>query len=594
MSISAEYGQAKKFNPIDLAKHPSWKEANVAEQDVREAARRAKNFLKISNIDENESPVDRDADPVSSTADITQTGSSIELSIGYYASMFSQPSVYSAGVEAEIEEFITFMNSNRFMTVPDSAPTKFMDAYEFYEYNSSHLKENFPVMYKLMSIPLLLFMSNAKVESGFSTMNHIHNKKRNCLSIETVDSLMRVALLCPELESLKQDVGLCSKILSTWKALPSKSKYGSDKHKQSSLHSLVIKKSLPATISMEKATIKRKIDIASSFDNQQKHSTSSVQKKIKLTLTSSGFDVTRDGAYHEAISVATALTSVTSFREMITSSRNSIPQLPICRPTGIAYMKLNGAFYQLSKKDADWAIQDSASSAELVQLGVRSSDNSQSLTLVSCGHIFHTLRPGEWLMDEVINASVVLLRMYCFNKFQQQKIVITDIDFYSFMSTKLSVAEKHDLVIKRYFKSATMLAECKDMLIPILIHHHFILIVIDFKLKQIKLFDSLKGRQSTVTAHVSRYCEDVERFFNLSDSPVFTLENMSDQITHQGNSYDCGCYTIWNMIRYLQNLPFTAIPIDCRQKIALWILTQDHGVFFDKYMPSADIITIID
>ena len=104
-------------------------------------------------------------------------------------------------------------------------------------------------------------------------------------------------------------------------------------------------------------------------------------------------------------------------------------------------------------------------------------------------------------------------------------------------------------------------AECKDVLIPILIHHHFILVVIEFKLKETRLFDSLKGRQSAVTAHVSRYCEDLERFFNLSDSPVYTHENMSDQITRQGNSYDCGCCTIWNMIRFLQKQR-----IDCRQK----------------------------
>jgi len=147
------------------------------------------------------------------------------------------------------------------------------------------------------------------------------------------------------------------------------------------------------------------------------------------------------------------------------------------------------------------------------------------------------------------------------------------------MSSNLSDAETHDLLLTRYFKTATMLAECKDVL---LIHHHFILVVIEFKLKETRLFDSLKGRQSAVTAHVSRYCEDLERFFNLSDSPVYTHENMSDQITQitcQGNSYDCGCYTIWNMIRFLQKQPFTAIPIDCRQKNALWILTQDHGVF---------------
>jgi hypothetical protein len=405
---------------------------------------------------------------------------------------------------------------------------------------------------------------------------------------------MRVALLCPELDSLKEDVDLCSQILSTWKGLPTKSKYGSEKHKQTSITSLAVKKCLHATINMEKEVLKRKIDVDLSFDVEQNPLPYSGKKKIKFTLTDSGFSVTRDGAYHEAISEATALTSVTSFREMITSSRKSILHLPKQRPAGDAYIKLNGVFYTLSKKDADWAIQESASSAQLVQLGVRSSDTSQSLTLVSCGHIFHTLRPGEWLMDEVINAAVVLLRMYCFQKYKQHRVVVTDIDFYGFMSSKLSVAEKHDLVLLRYFKTAAMLAECTDMLIPILVHDHFILVVVDFKQRIIKLFDSLKGTRAAVTTQISRYCNDLHQFFNVSGSPTYSIQDMSSLITHQGNSYDCGCYTIWNMVKYLRKQPFTAIPEDCRQKIALWILSQDHGVFFEKYMPTVDIITIID
>ena len=57
-------------------------------------------------------------------------------------------------------------------------------------------------------------------------------------------------------------------------------------------------------------------------------------------------------------------------------NRYSILQLPKCRHTGIAYIKLDGAFYSLSEEDADWAMQDSTSSAEFgtATVGVRSSD----------------------------------------------------------------------------------------------------------------------------------------------------------------------------------------------------------------------------
>ena len=49
------------------------------------------------------------------------------------------------------------------------------------------------------------------------------------------------------------------------------------------------------------------------------------------------------------------------------------------------------------------------------------------------------LKPGQWLMDEIINSSVVLLRMYVFQKsfedtsYMWKGLVITDIDFSAFV-----------------------------------------------------------------------------------------------------------------------------------------------------------------
>jgi hypothetical protein len=146
LSVSAEYGNPKKIKPIDLSKHPSWKEANAAEQDIREAARLANEFLKINDIEDMENTRTTAADPVSVSADVTENAESTEINIGYYASIFSKPTITSASIEAEIEEFITFMHSNRFMSVPNSDPPKFMDAYEFYEYNSTILNENFALL----------------------------------------------------------------------------------------------------------------------------------------------------------------------------------------------------------------------------------------------------------------------------------------------------------------------------------------------------------------------------------------------------------------------------------------------------------------
>ena len=74
----------------------------------------------------------------------------------------------------------------------------------------------------------------------------------------------------------------------------------------------------------------------------------------------------------------------------------------------------------------------------------------------------------------------------------------------------------------------------------------------------------------------------------------FTHMSMNTAIAHQGNGFDCGCYTIWNMVRFIQNLPFVQIPLHFREKVALWLLSQDHSVFFNDYIPMMDVITIID
>jgi len=80
-------------------------------------------------------------------------------------------------------------------------------------------------------------------------------------------------------------------------------------------------------------------------------------------------------------------------------------------------------------------------------------------------------------MDEIINAAVVLLRMYCFQVYGQHKIAIADIYLFNFLSSKLSDEEIRDVVVWRYFKRSEMLNECTDMLIPILFHDPFILFV---------------------------------------------------------------------------------------------------------------------
>jgi len=326
------YGKSKIYRPIDLSTHPSWQEAKAAEDDVRQAAALARKVLKIAEVD---------------------VGCEAEKSVGFYKEMMSIPQVKSTNIEQEIEGFITFMCTHRFMRNVDS--TEFMNAYTFYVTNNVAIREQFPNIHKIMAVPLLLFMSNAVVESGFSTMNQIHDAKRNALASDTIQSLVRVKLQCPSIIDFKNDVTLCKRILSTWEKLPSRLKYGSVKHK--------IQSQIPlANVILDKK--RKELDVIDLVETKRPCQL----MKLKFTLSEDCFSIVRDGSYHEAVSEATALSTSSSFRQMITSSRQGLPSLPKKKVPNVAYMKLDGSFYTLTLKDAKWALYESTTTSTLVQL----------------------------------------------------------------------------------------------------------------------------------------------------------------------------------------------------------------------------------
>ena len=50
----------------------------------------------------------------------------------------------------------------------------------------------------LFKFSLLITMSTANIERGFSVLGLLATKQRNCLSQSTLDKLMRIVLLGPE------------------------------------------------------------------------------------------------------------------------------------------------------------------------------------------------------------------------------------------------------------------------------------------------------------------------------------------------------------------------------------------------------------
>ena len=73
---------------------------------------------------------------------------------------------------------------------------------------------NFPNLFQLVLTMFLIPVQTAVVERGFSLHKIIKNKLRNRLEIVTVDSLMRVKLLCNDLEGFDVDVAAKKYVIS--------------------------------------------------------------------------------------------------------------------------------------------------------------------------------------------------------------------------------------------------------------------------------------------------------------------------------------------------------------------------------------------
>jgi hypothetical protein len=96
-----------------------------------------------------------------------------------------------------------------------------------------------------------------------------------------------------------------------------------------------------------------------------------------------------------------------------------------------------------------------------------------------------------------------------------------------------------------------------------------------------------------MTRVIQAYAKQLSSHFGKTEVEL-AVSNTIVISTQQGNSYDCGCYTIWNLIRYIQRKSFTELPADFRPRLALWILTQDHGVFFPEFKYGDDAVIITD
>ena len=102
--------------------------------------------------------------------------------------------VEAALVTTEIQAFVSYMIrvSNDLENASNKTSTERIKLQTLFYRDRSYLEENFPAISKLITICLLLALSNARVEGSYSTMNSIHTASRNALSVKTVNALMFV------------------------------------------------------------------------------------------------------------------------------------------------------------------------------------------------------------------------------------------------------------------------------------------------------------------------------------------------------------------------------------------------------------------
>ena len=302
-------------------------------------------------------------------------------------------------------------------------------------------------------------------------------------------------------------------------------------------------------------------------------------------------DMTMDDDVIEASASADHICVSKDFLQSIKSHRKPIDSSIVRgKKTNLtAIMRTDSGNFELTLEDAKWVIDSSNPNSSIAKISIVEPTNLQLITekeyiINVTGRLFHSLQPRCWLYDEILNAAAVLLRIYCKEAFSTREYVIADIDFYRFYTANIDLATKHEKVLKCYFIDKEVFQACKNMLIPIYIHGHFVLAAICFHNSTIYYMDSLHKSGEAILKKLNSYGKYLRSFFlDDNDDIDFAFVELKKFIPHQGNGYDCGCHVIWNMIQYICGIEsYRVIPANIRQIIALWILSKDHSVVFSN------------
>jgi sentrin-specific protease 1 len=158
------------------------------------------------------------------------------------------------------------------------------------------------------------------------------------------------------------------------------------------------------------------------------------------------------------------------------------------------------------------------------------------------GDDLHTLRPGQWLNDRVINAYLTMLleqirgdRVHVMSSHFMQKL----------LNPKQEVTTEARGVLRMHCGIKSIF-ELKRIIIPYNINNvHWVAIAVNFHEKHVSLWDSTIGAHQNATKQLLLYLQQqatrdqVE--FNEDD---WTVEFHHETSIRQENSFDCGLFAI--------------------------------------------------
>ncbi|KAF9581238.1 SUMO1 sentrin specific peptidase 1, partial [Lunasporangiospora selenospora] len=185
----------------------------------------------------------------------------------------------------------------------------------------------------------------------------------------------------------------------------------------------------------------------------------------------------------------------------------------------------------------------------------------------------HTLRPGEWLNDEVINFFGHLIMARSKESATLPKVHVFSTFFYKTLS------ENGYDKVRRWTKKVNIFA-LDYVLIPIHCSgNHWTSAIIDNKNKRISYFDSLLGNNPKCFLILRNYLEKESLDKRKEPFDIQGWENECPKdIPRQQNGYDCGvftCFFIENKSRGLDQFEFTQKNMPyLRKKLALSIINK--------------------